>query len=90
MRTVGIDAPGQLDPKFVFFPHLADAGGFMGFVGGVEFLALLFQRDAQNRLAKADPARRLGLLAHQIMALGTMTHRQNVIGKPRGLAPGRR
>ena len=60
----------------------------MGFVGKVELLSLLFQSHAEDRLAKADPTRRVGFLAHQVVTLGGVTHRQHVVGEPGGLAPG--
>src|ERR1041384_2088740 len=67
--AVRIDAPGELDPEFVFFPDLADSRCFVGFIGGVEFLSLFFQRDTQDWLPEADPARGLRFLTHQIVAL---------------------
>src|SRR5439155_15546863 len=55
-RAVGIDAPRELDPELVLFPHLAEAGGFVRLPREVERLAALLERDAQDGLAKADPA----------------------------------
>ena len=57
-RTVGIDAPGQLDPELVFFPDLAEAGLAMGLIGQVESLALLFQRDAQRPAGESQSSAR--------------------------------
>ena len=48
------------------------------------------QRDALHRLAEAEPAARVRLLAHRVVPLGAEAHRQDVVGEPRGLAPHRR
>src|SRR6185295_12136393 len=42
---------------------------------------------ALHRLAERNPLSRMSLLAHQIVSLCAHAHRQNVIGKPRSLAP---
>ena len=41
-------------------------------------------------LQTADPLRRVGLLAHQVVALGRVAHRQHEVGPARGLVPRRR
>ena len=88
--AVGIDAPGQLDPELVLFPHFPQPGFHMGLPGGVEGLAPPFHGDPQHRLAKTDPARRVGLLAHEIVPLRRQAHGQHVVREPGGLAPGGR
>ena len=85
-RAVGIDLPGERDPELAFLPHLAG----IRLVGGVDLLAALLARDAQHRLAEPEPLRGVRLLAHRVVALGAETHRQDVVGEPRRLAPGRR
>src|SRR5262249_38016074 len=89
-RAVGVDAPGEFDPELVFLPDFAQSGLTMRFVGKVELPATIFQSHAQHRLAETDPACGVRLLAHEIVALGSMAHRQDVIGEPGRLAPGRR
>ena len=89
-RAVGIDAPGQLDPELVLFPHLSQARLPMRLPGGVEGLALPFQGDPQHGLAEADPARRVGFLAHEVVALRREAHGQHVVREPGGFAPGGR
>ena len=56
----------------------------------VERLAALLARDAQHRLAEAEPLRGVRFLAHRVVALGAEAHRQDVVGEPRGFAPRRR
>ena len=85
-RAVRIDAPGERRPELALFPDLAG----VRLVGGVDGLAALFARDAQHRLAEAEPLRRVRLLAHRVVALGAEAHRQDVVGEPRRLAPRRR
>ena len=46
--------------------------------------------DTQHRLAEADPAPGVRLLAHQIMALACHAHRQHIVSIPGRLAPHRR
>ena len=85
-RAVGIDAPGERRPELAFFPDLAR----VRLVGGVDRLAALLPRHADHRLTKAEPLRRVRLLAHRVVALGAEAHRQDVIGEPGGFTPGRR
>src|SRR5439155_90751 len=68
--AVGIDLPRELDPELVFFPDLAEPRGLVSLPGEIERLALLLERDAEHGLAKADPSRRVGLLRHEVVALG--------------------
>ena len=85
--AVRVDAPGQLDPELVLFPHLPEPGLPVRLPGGGEGLAPPFQGHPEHRLAKADPARRMGLLAHEVVALGGQAHGQHVVREPGGLAP---
>src|SRR3954462_3749989 len=84
--AVRVDAPGERRPELALFPDLAG----IRFVRGVDGVAALLARDAQNRLAKAEPLRGMRFLAHGVVALGAEAHRQDVVGEPRGFAPGRR
>src|SRR5260370_42428664 len=86
-RAVGRDAPRELERDLVFSPHWTDPRRFVRLPREVEGLALTLEREAQDRLAEADPARGMRLLRHEIVALGGVAHRQHVIGEPRGLAP---
>ncbi len=55
-----------------------------------DLLALLLHGHARHGLAEAEPAARVCLLAHRVVAFGAEAHRQHVVGKPRRLAPDRR
>ena len=87
--AVGIDAPRQLDPELVLLPHLAGPR-LVRLPRPLDLLARRSQHLAQHRLAEADPPRRVRLLAHEVVALGAVAHRQHVVGEPGRLAPGRR
>ena len=89
-RAVRVDPPGELDPELVLFPDLPEPRGLVRLPGRREPAALPLERDAQHGLAEADPARSVGLLAHEVVPLGGVTHREDVVGEPRSLAPGRR
>ena len=89
-RAVGIDAPRQLDPELVLLPHLADARRLVRLPRPLELAALPPQHLAQHRLAEADPARGVRFLRHEVVALGCVAHRQDVVGEPGRLAPDRR
>ncbi len=85
-RSVGIDAPGKLDPKLVFFPDFAG----IGLVSELHWLAQPFGDHAQDRLAEGDPASGMCFLTLNVVPLATHTHGQNIVGEQRGLAPHRR
>ena len=86
-RAVGIDAPRELDPHLVLFPHLPQPRRLVSLPREVEGPALALEGHAQHGLAEADPARGMRLLAHEVVALGGMPHGQHVVGEPRRLAP---
>ena len=85
-RAVGIDLPRERGPELAFLPDLAG----IGFVRRRKMFAALLARDAQHRLAKSEPLRGVRFLTHGVVALGSETHRQDVISEPGGLAPCRR
>ena len=86
---VGIDAPRELDPELVFLPHLPQPRRLVRLPGRVEDLALTLEGHAQHGLAESDPARRVRLLAHEVVPLRGVAHGQHVVGEPRRLAPDR-
>src|SRR5208283_163457 len=65
--AIGIDSPGQFDPEFVFFPHLADSRLAMRLPGGRKLPPFFFERDPEHRLPESDPASGMRFLAEQIV-----------------------
>ncbi len=85
-RPIPVDAPRQLEPELVLFPHLAGVG--LARVG--DLLPLPFCQRAQHRLAEAEPLPRLRLVRVRVVPLGRVAHGQDVVGEVGGLAPRRR
>src|SRR2546428_10264421 len=86
----GTAPPRQLDPEPVPLPDLPEPRRFVSLPGEVEPLARLLEGDAEHGLSEADPPRRVGLLRHEVVALGGVPHRQDIIGEPRRFTPYRR
>ena len=80
-----IDAPGQLHPKFVFFPNLAG----IYFARVVDLFAVALARSFHHRLPKAKPLRIVRFVGMNVVTLGAEAHRQNVVGEVSGFVPRR-
>src|SRR5258708_37374853 len=83
-RTIGIDRPRKVDPEFILFPNFSR----IRLIGVIELLSFPFLKNAQHGLAKPDPPAGVRFLAHQVVSFGTEAHRQDIVRKPRSLAPG--
>src|SRR2546429_6653471 len=83
--SIGVDAPGQLYPEFILFPYLAR----VDLISILHRLSMPLLIDAQYRLAIANPASCMGLLAHQVVPFTAHSHRQYIVRVPCRLTPDR-
>src|SRR5215469_17988330 len=56
-RAIGINTPREFDPELILLPHFSEPRLAMRLIRKVEFLALVFQGNAQHGLSKSDPSR---------------------------------
>src|ERR1700737_4536399 len=82
--SVGIDAPGEVDPEFVLFPPLARI--HFACVGNLLTEALL--RRAEDGLPEAEPLRIVRLIRMKVVPFRTDADRQHVVGEVGGFARG--
>ena len=83
--SIGVDAPGQLYPELVLFPNLAR----VGLISILHRFSMPLFIDTQHRLAIANPASCMGLLAHQVVPFTAHSHRQYIVRVPCCLTPDR-
>ena len=82
--SIRINAPGKLNPELILFPHLTD----ICLPGIFNRIAHLCVSNTKNRLTERNPLAGMGFITDKIMPLGGMAHRQHVVGKIGGFAPG--
>src|SRR5699024_1368871 len=67
--AAGIDAPGQVEPELVFFPHLTGVHITGVLIFHIEFV----HGHPPYRLAEADPLTRMGFIGMNVMPLSPVT-----------------
>ena len=82
-RAIGVHLRGELNPKFVFFPHFAR----VGLIGEIHLHSCAFHRNAAHGLTESDPLPRVRFLTHQVVTFRSVTRRQNIIREPCGFIP---
>ena len=70
MEPSGIDRPGEVEPEFILFPDFAG----VGLISVLKLLSGPSANDAIDGLAEANPSTCIRFLAHQVVALGTVSH----------------